>query len=128
MTLLSAYTPGMPRGTALVVGAGIGGLAAGIALSRIGWDVRIFERAPQLRATGFALSIAPNAVQALDALGVGDAVRAIAWPVGEAELRDRFGERHDMSMSVRDFRRDGGAAVLVHDLTTLVPELEQFHV
>jgi 2-polyprenyl-6-methoxyphenol hydroxylase-like FAD-dependent oxidoreductase len=81
------------RGSALIVGAGIGGLAAGIALHRAGWDVRIFERAPQLRATGFALSIAPNAVQALDALGVGEAVRAIAWPVGEAELREGSGRR-----------------------------------
>lgn len=83
----------MARGRAVIVGAGIGGLAAGIALSRAGWDVRIFERAPQLRATGFALSIAPNAVQALDALGIGDTVRAFAWPVGEAELRDRAGRR-----------------------------------
>jgi 2-polyprenyl-6-methoxyphenol hydroxylase-like FAD-dependent oxidoreductase len=90
---LSAYTLAVARGTALIVGAGIGGLAAGLALRRAGWAVRVFERAPQLRATGFALSIAPNAVQALDALGLGDRVRAIAWPVGEAELRDGMGRR-----------------------------------
>lgn len=88
---MSAYTATVPRGTALIVGAGIGGLSAGLALSRAGWTVRIFERAPELRATGFALSVAPNAVEALDALGVGDAVRAVAWPVGEAELRDASG-------------------------------------
>lgn len=57
-------------------------------------------------------------------------VQSVEWALRTAplSLRDRFGERHDMSMSVRDFRRDGGAAVRVHDLTTLVPELEQFHV
>jgi len=33
----------MKQGTALIVGAGIGGLAAGIALQRAGWQVRIFE-------------------------------------------------------------------------------------
>ena len=43
------------RRTALIVGAGIGGLAAGIALGRAGWDIRIFERAPTPRDIGFAL-------------------------------------------------------------------------
>ena len=35
---------GLPR-TALIVGAGIGGLAAGIALRKAGWNIRVFERA-----------------------------------------------------------------------------------
>ena len=42
----------MPR-TALIVGAGIGGLSAGIALQRAGWNVRIFERAATTARTGF---------------------------------------------------------------------------
>jgi 2-polyprenyl-6-methoxyphenol hydroxylase-like FAD-dependent oxidoreductase len=48
--------------TALVVGAGIGGLAAAIALRRIGWDVRVLERAASPRELGFALALAPNAL------------------------------------------------------------------
>lgn len=38
--------------TALIVGAGIGGLSAGLALRRAGWDVRIFERFPSARELG----------------------------------------------------------------------------
>lgn len=54
----------MTHRTALIVGAGIGGLAAGVALRRSGWRVRIFERAVETRALGFALSLAPNAIEA----------------------------------------------------------------
>jgi 2-polyprenyl-6-methoxyphenol hydroxylase-like FAD-dependent oxidoreductase len=46
--------------TALIVGAGIGGLSAGIALRRAGWAVRIFERAASPRELGFGLALAPN--------------------------------------------------------------------
>ena len=51
--------------TALIVGAGIGGLAAAIALRRAGWAVRVFERASSPRELGFALLLAPNAMHAL---------------------------------------------------------------
>jgi 2-polyprenyl-6-methoxyphenol hydroxylase-like FAD-dependent oxidoreductase len=55
--------------TALIVGAGIGGLAAAIALKRARWNVRVFERASSPRELGFALLLAPNAMHALGALG-----------------------------------------------------------
>ena len=58
----------------MIVGAGIGGLAAGIALRRSGWSVRIFERSATPRELGFALGLAPNAIHALHELGVADAV------------------------------------------------------
>ncbi|MBM3809980.1 MAG: hypothetical protein FJW22_17570 [Acidimicrobiia bacterium] len=61
---------------ALIVGAGIGGLSAGIALRRIGWHIRLFERAASPRELGFGLALAPNAVAALGELGVADAVLA----------------------------------------------------
>jgi 2-polyprenyl-6-methoxyphenol hydroxylase-like FAD-dependent oxidoreductase len=73
--------------TALIVGAGIGGLAAGIALRRAGWDVRIFERAPAPRDVGFALGLAPNAMAALRELGVADAVAAHGMTPTSAEIR-----------------------------------------
>ena len=62
------------RGTAAIVGAGIGGLAAAISLRRAGWDVRVIERAASPRELGFALALAPNAMAALRELGVADAV------------------------------------------------------
>lgn len=57
-----------------IVGAGIGGLAAGIALRKAGFQVRVLERAAVPRELGFALLLAPNAMLALRELGVADAV------------------------------------------------------
>ena len=73
--------------TALIVGAGIGGLSAGIALRQAGWRVCIVERAASPRELGFGLGLAPNAVQALRALGVADAVLARGFAPRRGELR-----------------------------------------
>jgi 2-polyprenyl-6-methoxyphenol hydroxylase-like FAD-dependent oxidoreductase len=60
--------------TALIVGAGIGGLAAGVALQRAGWNVRVYERAQSPRELGFGLLLARNALSALGQLGVAGAL------------------------------------------------------
>ncbi|MFF5809285.1 FAD-dependent monooxygenase [Streptomyces sp. NPDC012746] len=62
--------------TAVVIGGGIGGLAAAIGLRRIGWDVTVVERAPMLDDAGAGISLAANGLRALDELGVGETVRA----------------------------------------------------
>lgn len=54
----------------LIAGAGIGGLAAGIALCERGWSVRIFERSERLQSIGAGIQLGPNAVRVLQALGV----------------------------------------------------------
>jgi len=76
----------VPR-SALIVGAGIGGLSAGIALRQAGWDVRIFERSPALRELGFGVGLAPNAIAALGELGVADDVIARSFEPTRAEAR-----------------------------------------
>ncbi|MFE7407283.1 FAD-dependent oxidoreductase [Isoptericola sp. NPDC057559] len=73
--------------TAVVVGGGIGGLASGVALARRGWDVTVVERATSLDPVGAGIAVAPNAVRALDALGVGHATRDLAALQGEVGLR-----------------------------------------
>lgn len=73
--------------TAVVVGAGIGGLAAAVALHRTGWQVTVLERQPALGAVGAGIAIAPNALRALDVLEVGQAVRALAAVQGAAGYR-----------------------------------------
>jgi 2-polyprenyl-6-methoxyphenol hydroxylase-like FAD-dependent oxidoreductase len=75
--------------TALIAGAGIGGLSAAIALRRAGWNVRVFERAASPRELGFGVALAPNAIAALGQLGVADQVVARGFAVGGAlgELR-----------------------------------------
>jgi 2-polyprenyl-6-methoxyphenol hydroxylase-like FAD-dependent oxidoreductase len=77
----------MPARTALIVGAGIGGLAAGVLLRRAGWKVRIIERAASPRELGFALALAPNAIMALREIGVADAVVHDGIEVNALELR-----------------------------------------
>ncbi len=61
--------------TAVVVGGGIGGLAAAIGLRRIGWDVTVVERACLPEDAGAGISLAANGLRALDELGVGQVVR-----------------------------------------------------
>ncbi|MGQ4389931.1 FAD-dependent monooxygenase [Streptomyces sp. SAS_270] len=67
-------------GSAVVVGGGIGGLAAAIGLRLIGWEVTVVERAPVLGDAGAGISLHANGIRALDILGVGGAVRAAACP------------------------------------------------
>ncbi|MFD0273117.1 FAD-dependent monooxygenase [Kitasatospora sp. NPDC127111] len=66
----------MSGSSAVVVGGGIGGLAAAIGLRLAGWDVTVVERAPVLDDAGAGISLAANGLRALAALGVGDAVEA----------------------------------------------------
>ncbi len=62
-----------------IIGAGIGGLAAAIALRRVGIEVEIYEQAAQFRRVGAAIALTPNAVKVLDGLELGEAVRRNAF-------------------------------------------------
>jgi 2-polyprenyl-6-methoxyphenol hydroxylase-like FAD-dependent oxidoreductase len=75
--------------TALIVGAGIGGLSAGVALRRAGWSIRIFERTSSPRELGFGLALAPNAIKALGHIGLAEAVisRGFAPVRARGEIR-----------------------------------------
>ena len=61
--------------SAIVVGAGIGGLAAAVALQSLGWRVRVREKAAALAEVGAGLTVSPNAARALLHLGVYERVR-----------------------------------------------------
>jgi FAD-dependent urate hydroxylase len=66
---------------ALICGAGVGGLSAGIALRRAGFEVVVLERAPDLRVTGFGLNLWPNAGRALYGLGLRSRYEAVSVPL-----------------------------------------------
>ena len=68
------------KGTAIVIGGGIGGLAAAIGLRRTGWEVTVLERAASFGEIGAGMSQSPNALRALDALGVGEPARSAGTP------------------------------------------------
>src|SRR4051812_14858650 len=62
-----------------VVGAGIGGLTAGICLADAGiTDVTIFERSRALHEVGAGIQISPNASRILHGLGLGEKLGAVA--------------------------------------------------
>jgi 2-polyprenyl-6-methoxyphenol hydroxylase-like FAD-dependent oxidoreductase len=77
---------------AVVVGAGIGGLGATIALERAGAEPTVVERAPELHESGFGLVVPANAVTALRSLGLLDDVAARGTRVLRAEIRNPRGE------------------------------------
>jgi 2-polyprenyl-6-methoxyphenol hydroxylase-like FAD-dependent oxidoreductase len=68
--------------TAVIVGGGIAGLACGVALDRAGWNITILERSAAVGEVGAGITMTQNATRALDARGVGDAVRR----AGQVEL------------------------------------------
>jgi salicylate hydroxylase len=78
----------------VIVGGGIGGLTAALALLRQGFDVDVYEQSPELREVGAGVHIGPNGGRVLHALGLDDVLRPIQsvpshrnirlWNTGEA--------------------------------------------
>lgn len=66
----------------IVVGGGIGGLAAANALIASGLDVSVYEQAPKLGEVGAGVFLTPNGVRQLERMGVGDEVRKWGCLVG----------------------------------------------
>jgi salicylate hydroxylase len=67
------------RGSVVIVGAGIGGLTATLALLRAGFSVRVCEQAPALGEVGAGISLSPTAVHGLNALGLRDTLQTKAY-------------------------------------------------
>lgn len=82
----------MSNRTALIAGAGIGGLATGLALLRRGWTVHLFEQSEEIRILGAGIYIWENGLRVLEALGVYSKVIDGAIPVLRRERRGDTGE------------------------------------
>ncbi|GGT02403.1 FAD-dependent monooxygenase [Streptomyces cinerochromogenes] len=98
---------------AIVIGGGIGGLAAAAALHLRGWSVTVLERAPALAPVGTAISLAPNALRALDVLGIGEEIRDLAAWQGDGGLRTPGGRWLSRSSAEAAAARFGGPLVLL---------------
>ena len=94
---------------ALIAGAGIGGLAAALALQSLGWQLQILEQSARLSEVGAGIQIGPNVTRILHSWGLQEALQACSveperlvarharqghelgvLPLGKY-MRDRFG-------------------------------------
>ncbi|GAA2149990.1 FAD-dependent monooxygenase [Actinomadura napierensis] len=78
---------------AIIVGGGIGGLAAAVALDRAGFDVAVLEQAGELREIGAAIGVQTNAVRALRHLGLAEQVIEQGVPIEFYEYHSWRGRR-----------------------------------
>jgi salicylate hydroxylase len=109
----------------MVIGAGIGGLAAALALQRRGFKVDVYERAGEIREIGAGVVIAPNARRALRDLGVDAALEALSSSVSVLHTCNyRTGEIVRTNRNEQIVERQGMGVLQVHraDLHTLLME------
>src|SRR5258708_11724493 len=71
----------------LIAGGGIGCMAAALAVITRGYDVDVYEQAPELKEFGAGVQISPNGTRALHALGVLDALRQLSCDTQGKEVR-----------------------------------------
>ena len=71
-----------------IIGGGIGGLTAAQALLRRGFEVSVYEAAPELKEIGAGVALGPNAMKALRSLDLEDAVRDVAYESEYQYLRN----------------------------------------
>jgi 2-polyprenyl-6-methoxyphenol hydroxylase-like FAD-dependent oxidoreductase len=97
----------------IVIGSGIAGLSAALGLRKVGIDVTVYERAPELREVGAGISLWANAIRALDYLGAGDAVRAVALALDHSEFRADEGGRLQARFSGKSFEEKVGVSPFI---------------
>ena len=74
-----------------IAGGGIGGLAAALAASRAGCDVRLLERAAAFSEVGAGVQLGPNVTRVLDAWGLTHALRSVAAFPARLQVRSAEG-------------------------------------
>ncbi len=100
----------------VIVGAGIGGLAAALALLRRGLDVDVYEQAPELKEVGAGVHIGANGSRVLYALGLEEALAQVRVTPSRRVLRHwRTGETWDwFALGVAAADRYGAPALMLH--------------
>jgi salicylate hydroxylase len=94
---------------AVVVGAGIGGTAAAVALTRAGIAVQLYEQAARLTEVGAGVSLAPNGLRMLERLGVGERVARLGarHVATQLSLSDGRPAHHEPDQFARPSRNVG---------------------
>ena len=76
----------------IIIGGGIGGLTLALALHRAGIACRIYEAAPEIKPIGVGINLLPHATKELCALGLEDALAAVAVTTADACFFNRYGQ------------------------------------
>jgi salicylate hydroxylase len=115
----------------LVIGGGIGGLAAALALAKQGIRIELLEQADRIGEIGAGIQLAANAFAALDALGVGQAARDRAVFTDQMILKDAVDTRDVAVVNVGAPYRDrfGNPYAVIHraDIHLSILEAVQDH-
>jgi 2-polyprenyl-6-methoxyphenol hydroxylase-like FAD-dependent oxidoreductase len=104
---------------AIIIGGGVGGLTAAIAMRRSGIDSEVFERNPVLMEVGAGILLWPNATKALGALGLGDHLLSISQKNTVFALRRWTGAFISRTSTQEFERRFGGGVLIVHSAELL---------
>lgn len=109
---------------AIVIGAGPGGLATGVALSQAGFDVEVFERRASLAGVGSGLTLWPNAMAALADLGLVKATRAVGAAAPGIAIQAADGRILDATGPelMQAHFSEGGAALYRSDLQRVLAD------
>ena len=92
-----------------IVGGGIGGIAAALAMTQAGFAVTVYERATQLVDQGAGITLAPNATRVLYHLGLGPKLEETSVTPPKTEYRHYRTGAVIMRMMTKDFRELYGA-------------------
>ncbi|WP_224996232.1 FAD-dependent monooxygenase [Cesiribacter sp. SM1] len=98
----------------VILGAGIAGLTAGIALNRIGIRASVYEAAPEIKAVGAGLGLAANAIKALKKIGVEKAVMEKGRLLDALVIKDKAGRQISKTNTQASSQKYGADNFTIH--------------
>jgi 2-polyprenyl-6-methoxyphenol hydroxylase-like FAD-dependent oxidoreductase len=112
------------RKKAIIIGGGIGGMTAALALKQAGIDVSVFEQAPELREVGSGLPLWTNAIRALQKLGLADEIVKLGESVTAGSITTWRGDILADLRAEELLKRLGTINMVVHRAELLAALLE----